>query len=152
MKSEQTKTLIVNILTACVVIGVIVAAYSVFVKNEIPVVSSISSSASSVAQIAEETALMGAQIDTTVGNLNDLAKAVANSNVVFELPAFKNLRDFSVVIPEESVGRANPFVPTVWKINMTSSLSSGTNTVTPASETTSPSNGQTPATPPSSGI
>ena len=137
MKPEQTKTLIVNILTAAVVIGVIVAAYFVFIKKDVPVISTVTSSVSSVAQIAEETALMGSQIDTTVSDLNELAKAVESSNIIFELPAFKNLRDFSVAIPGESVGRDNPFVPTVWKINMTSNLSAstGADTVTPQEQT-----------------
>jgi hypothetical protein len=125
MQQEQIKALIVNILTAGVVVGVLVAAYFVFIKKDIPVVGSVISSVTSVAQIAEETALIGSQIDTTVSDLGDLASAVESSNVIFELPSFKNLRDFSVAIPEEYVGRDNPFVPTIWKINMKNQITTG---------------------------
>ena len=149
MQQEQTKTIIVNILTALVVIVFVVVAYFVFIRKEVPIISSVVSSVQTVAQVAEETALIGSEIDTTVSDLGDLAAAVESSNVIFELPAFKNLKDFSIVVSEEPVGRTNPFVPTVWKINMenlttgagtslSSSVDSGTAVSLPVS---SPSSG-----------
>lgn len=103
-----------NILTAVVVIGVLTAGYFVFINKQTPVANVDTS----VAQIAEETASIGTEIDSTVRDLKDLERAVASSKVIFDLPAFQNLQDFSVAVPTEAVGRTNPFVPTAWKLKM----------------------------------
>lgn len=137
MKQEQTKAVVVNILTAVVLMGVLVAGYFVFMKKEIPVVDSVASTVAEVAKIAEETALIGTEIDFTVRDLGELASAVASSNVIFDLPAFKNLRDFSVSIPTETVGRTNPFTPTEWKLKLKAIEDSISGTA--QSENTSPS-------------
>jgi hypothetical protein len=114
MQQDQIKTLIVNILTVAIVVGAVVVGYFVFTKQAAPV----GGDTTSVAQIAAETASIGAEIDNTVRDLQDLKNAVESSRIVFELPEFKNLENFSVSIPSESIGRVNPFVPTAWKLKM----------------------------------
>lgn len=103
-------------MTVAVVAGFLYAGYTVFLKSNEP--SSTAVPELSVAKIAEETAVVGVEIDRTVRNLKDLEHAVASSKLIFDLPAFQNLQDFSVAIPEESLGRTNPFVPTAWKLKM----------------------------------
>lgn len=117
MQQEQIKTLLVNILTFAIVIGVLVAGYIVFTKKD----TSTTGSVTSVAKIAEETASIGAEIDSTVKDLRDLSRAVASSTIIFDLPEFQNLENFSVTIQPEPIGRMNPFVPTVWKLKMKAS-------------------------------
>lgn len=120
MQQEQIKTLLVNILTGAIIVGVFVVGYFVFIKKDTTITDSVAE-VSSVARIAEETASIGTEIDYTVSDLKDLKSAVASSKVIFDLPAFRNLQNFSVTIPEEPVGRTNPFVPTVWKLKMKAS-------------------------------
>lgn len=118
MQQEKIKTLLVNILTAVVVVGVVVTGYFVFTKTD--AVSTVGSSApvTAVAVVAQETAAIGNEIDNTVRDLGGLERAVASSVVIFDLPAFKNLENFSVTVSPENLGRANPFTPTTWKIKL----------------------------------
>lgn len=124
MQQEQIKTLLVNILTGSVIAGVLFTAYIVFLRNKEPVISTVTS----VAKIAEETALIGSEIDSTVRDLGELSKSISNSVVILELPAFKNLRDFTAPIPYESVGRENPFVLTAWKEQANTLMGGGSDT------------------------
>lgn len=117
MPQEQIKTLLVNIFTAVIIVGVFVAGYFVFIKKD-GVVTGAVTSVSTVARVAEETATIGVEIDSTVRDLKDLSRAVASSTIIFELPEFRNLENFSVTIPTETIGRDNPFVPTIWKLRM----------------------------------
>lgn len=117
MQQEQIKTLLVNMMTAIVIVGVFVVGYFVFIKKDTAITSSVTS-VSSVARIAEETASIGAEIDYTVKDLKDLTRAVASSTVIFDLPEFQKLQDFSVTIQAETIGRDNPFIPTAWKLKM----------------------------------
>ncbi|MBI5077831.1 MAG: hypothetical protein HZB11_00475 [Candidatus Yonathbacteria bacterium] len=114
MKNEQIKSLLINILTVAVPVGVLIVGYFIFVKKDTATVSSVAS----IAKIAEETVSIGTQIDYTVKDLGDLERAVADSKIIFDLPAFKNLQDFTVAVPIEAVGRSNPFIPTAWKLKM----------------------------------
>lgn len=114
MQQEQIKTLLVNIMTGAIVLGVFVAGYVVFIKKDTVITDSVTS----VARIAERTASIGTEIDSTVRKLKDLSRTVASSTVIFDLPEFQNLENFSVEIPTETIGRDNPFIPTVWKIRM----------------------------------
>ncbi|OIP65287.1 MAG: hypothetical protein COV32_02590 [Candidatus Yonathbacteria bacterium CG10_big_fil_rev_8_21_14_0_10_43_136] len=114
MQQEQTKSLIVNIFTGAVIAGVFVAGYFVLFKKDTEIVTSVQS----VARIAEQTAFIGVEIDATVKDLTDLSDAISRSKVFFDMPAFSNLENFSVSIPEEVVGRDNPFVQPEWKVKM----------------------------------
>lgn len=114
MSREKIKTLLVNIATAVIAIGLLVVGYFVFLKKDTPIEDAVTP----VAKVAEETTSIAAEIDSTVKALSDLERAVESSTVIFDLPAFKNLQDFSVAIPAEATGRTNPFTPTPWKLKI----------------------------------
>lgn len=118
MQKEQTSSLLVNILTGAVVIGVLVVAFIVFTKKDTTVTTDAGVQSVSIAEVAQETALIGYEIDSTVRDLGELERSVASSKVIFDMPAFKNLQNYTVAVPSEPVGRTNPFVPTAWKVNM----------------------------------
>lgn len=116
MQREQIKTLLVNSATGLVVVGVLVAGYLVFVKNgSEPVVSSV---VVSPEEIAVQTGSIGADIERAVRDLEDLNRAVQDSATVFGMATFKRLKDLSVRVSAETVGRENPFVPAEWKVKM----------------------------------
>lgn len=142
MQQEQIKTLLVNIMTGVVIVGLLYAGYSVFTKGgESTATTTTTTTDLSVAKIAEETAFVGVEIDRTVANLKDLDRAVASSKVIFDLPAFQNLQDFSVAIPEEPLGRTNPFVPTEWKLKMKALEEPASKSTTPSSGGVAPASG-----------
>lgn len=148
MKNEQTKSLIVNIVTFIVVVGVLAAGYFVFIKKSD--VSSSTNAAVSVNAIASETAMIGNEIESTVKDLQDLKSAVESSAIIFSSPAFQNLENFTVPIPEGAVGgRTNPFILTDWKIKfkaLEGASVSTTNTVKAAApQTASPTTPSAPA-------
>ena len=109
MQKEQIKTILINTLTFTVVMGIFGAGYYIYFRGPTTVIIQ----ATSVAKIAEETALIGTEIDYTVRDLGELSSAIANSAIIFELPAFKNLQDLSTQVPAEPVGRTNPFEPII---------------------------------------
>ncbi len=105
-----------NVITVVVVGAVIVAGYFVFVKKkEAPVLGEIGLPAKTDAQT---TTLVGIEIARTVRVLEDLNLSVKKSADVFDTPEFNNLKNFSIEIPKEEVGRENPFVPTAWKLKI----------------------------------
>lgn len=118
MPQEQTKNLLINIATGAIIVGVIIAGYLVF-KGKQTVVSVVSVAALPM-ESAEQTVIIGTEIEHTVRDLQDLKASVENSVAVFSMPAFKNLQDFSIEVPPEAVGptsgRTNPFIPTEWKL------------------------------------
>lgn len=114
MQKEQIKAILVNITTAGIVVSLLVAGYVVFFKKE----STLGSSPEVIVSTTEEAATLRARVDRTVSDLTGLEHAVANSAVIFDLPSFKNLEDFSVMVPPEPVGRPNPFIPTDWKLKI----------------------------------
>lgn len=147
MEREQTKNILVNILTVAIALGVLIAGYIVFIKKDSAGTSS-TPSAPSVAKIAEETAFIGTEIDYTLRDLGDLERAVASSSIIFDLPAFKNLQDFTITVPSEAIGRPNPFIVPDWKIKMraleeasakSAGSTSGSTVVTTTTTTTSTS-------------
>lgn len=116
MQQEQIKKIIVNGLAILVIVGVVVTGYSSFTGGKTENITTPEVSA--VGQVADETRLIGAEIDRTVRELRGLDSALESSVAIFDLPAFMNLQDFSVSISEEPVGRDNPFIPTLWKTQM----------------------------------
>lgn len=142
MQQEKLKTLLVNILTGSIVVGLVVVAYFVFLKKDVSTLSSVPASVADTARIAEETALIGTEIDYTMRDLSDLSRAVSSSNAIFTLPAFKNLQDFTITVYPEAVGRTNPFLPTAWKIKM-KELESSFKKSAPASSSATPSKTET---------
>lgn len=116
MQKEQTKKLIMDITTGLLIAGVLVVGYFAFKKNDVSVQNIIVPTT----ETADQVLAVGAQVSGTVQNLKDLKNAVEQSSAVFATPAFTNLQDFTTAIPSEPVGRANPFVPTTWKLSQKS--------------------------------
>lgn len=114
MKNEQTKSLVVNILTGVVILGLIYAGYSVFKGKS----GTSTTGTASVVERASETAQIGKEIEVTVRDLSDLSRAVASSTAIFQTTGFQNLVNFSSPISNEGVGRANPFTLTDWKLKL----------------------------------
>lgn len=116
MQKEQTKKLLMDAMTLLIVVAVLVVGYFAFRSNEV----TVSGIVVPKTELANQVILARTQIDTTVQNLKNLQLSVASSSVVFETPAFTSLKDFSVQIPPEAVGRPDPFVPTAWKLSQKS--------------------------------
>ncbi len=133
MQKEQIKTLVVNITTGAVIVGVIIVGYFAFTKKDTIVISSDAS----VASVAEKTAFIGVEIESSIFDLKELSGAIARSKIFFDLPEFKNLENFSVVVPSQTVGRDNPFVPAEWKVKMNAQLKPVGNSATQQNNTQS---------------
>ena len=119
MQKEQTKPLLVNIMTGVIVVGILAAGYFAFTnRDQTQPTATPTSTPTSVSEIASRTALVGIEIEATVKDLSDLNHAVASSAIIFSTPAFQNLQDFSVGVASESVGRPNPFVWSDWKVSL----------------------------------
>lgn len=105
-----------NIITGALVLGAVAVGYFVFVqkKAETTVAPEVVTPSVGIAQ----TVAVSGEITRTKKELSDLKKAVAASVDVFSSPEFRSLQDFSLQIPEEPIGRENPFVPTDWKTQM----------------------------------
>jgi hypothetical protein len=114
MREDKTKTLVVNIATVVVVLGVIVSGYLVFSKKD------TSTPAGTVLSVetAADTVATGSDISQTVNDLTSLKKAVADSVAIFNMPEFVRLKNFSVAVPSENIGRPNPFVAPAWKVKL----------------------------------
>ncbi len=113
MNSQKTKALIKNIVMSAVLIGVLIIAYIVFKKDT--EVNTLSGGAVAVDSVFTPD-VVEARVTRTVTELNELKSAIASMIAIFSTPVFRSLEDFSVSIPEEPVGRENPFVITEWKI------------------------------------
>lgn len=105
-----TKSFIVNIITATLVVAVIVVGYLVFVRNREVVSESVAPS-----ETIDKTIMVGTEINKTFKDLGELKVAVEDARTMIGSPVFQTLKDFSVAIPAEKVGRANPFIPASWK-------------------------------------
>ena len=114
MKDNKAKTLLINLATAGVLVGVVVTGYFVFFKKDAVTPSNINATVETAAQAIA----VGVEIDRTIRELSDLKKAIADSVAIFDMQAFRNLMNLSVSIPSQNVGRTNPFVPTDWKIKL----------------------------------
>lgn len=116
MKKEQTKKLVMDAITAAVVLGVLVVGYFVFRSSDVTVAGIVVPKT----ELADQVIVVGSQIDATVASLKNLQNAVETSSAVFSASAFASLQDFSSPIAPEAVGRPDPFVPTTWKLSQKS--------------------------------
>ena len=116
MQKEQSKKLFMDILTGLVIAGVFVVGYFAFRKSDV----AVSDIVAPATETADQVLSAGAQVSETIKNLKDLKSSVEKSSAVFATPAFTSLQDFTVEIPAEAVGRANPFIPTAWKLSQKS--------------------------------
>ena len=112
--NPNTKELIVNASIGILVLLAGVFAYFIFVKKGDSTVRQVLTQKTDIA--TGETVVLGAQVAHTITELKELQKAIVDTTGLFNSRAFSNLRDFSVAVPEEVIGRENPFVPTAWKL------------------------------------
>lgn len=105
-----TKSFIVNIVTGALVLSVVVVGYFVFIRNKEAVSEIVAPSG-----ITDETIIVGTEINKTFKDLGELKVAVEDARTMIDSSVFQTLKDFSVAIPAEKVGRANPFTPAIWK-------------------------------------
>ena len=107
---QNTKSLIINIATAALVIGVVVVGYVVFAKNKDMAVEIATPNES-----IDDTIMVGAEINKTFEDLDALKDAVEKARKMIGSTVFKTFKDFSVVVPAEKTGRENPFTPPIWR-------------------------------------
>lgn len=105
-----------NIATGVFVIAVIATGYFVFFKKETAPIAP--TTGASTALGVAQTIAVSTDIARTKTELSELKKTVTDSIEVFSSREFRSLQDFTVGVPEEPIGRPNPFVPTDWKIKI----------------------------------
>ncbi len=115
MNSQKTEALIKNIVVGSIIVGVLIAAYFLFVKDT--PVDTLSGEAVAVDSVSTADVVQ-AKVTRTVSELKDLKSALASAIAIFTTPVFGSLENFSVSVPAEQVGRVNPFVITEWKIKI----------------------------------
>jgi hypothetical protein len=112
--NPNTKELIINVTIGLLVVVALVFAYFIFVPegdNKVKQAFTRTQDATT-----GEIITVGSEVAGTITELRALQKAVLETTQLFNSNIFANLRDFSVPIPAEAVGRDNPFVPTEWKL------------------------------------
>lgn len=113
--TPPVKTLIMNIVTGVLVLGALAIGYFVFIKKK---TETVAPEAAAPALGVAQTVAVSSEISRTKTELSELKKSVAASVEVFSSREFRSLQDFSIQVPEEPIGRENPFVPTDWKLKM----------------------------------
>jgi uncharacterized membrane protein YeiB len=118
MQKEQNKKIIIDVVTGIVILGVLVVGYFAFRKTS--PTTTIPDIVVPSTETADQVVTVGMQVSGTVKDLKDLNNSVQQFAAVFGTQAFSNLQDFSAQVPPEPVGRANPFLPTDWKLSQKS--------------------------------
>lgn len=112
--NSHIKEIIINASIVLLVIVAIIFAYFIFIEkgeNSIKKVFTGSQNTST-----EDTIVAGTEIAGIINELKELKSSIVGTSLIFNSPVFGSLKDFSVVVPEEAIGRENPFVPTSWKL------------------------------------
>ena len=109
MSTEQIKKLSINISAGVIIFGILFTIYNIFTKDKKEIIPKVATSnkettEQAVVRISEE-------IQHTLKILSGLKELTASSAIIFDLPEFKNLNDLSVEIPDQPLGRENPFIP-----------------------------------------
>lgn len=113
--TPSVKKLTMNIATGVLVLGAVTLGYFFFIKNKtVTVAPEAAAPALGIAQ----TVAISSNISRTKTELGNLKKTVDSSVKVFTSVEFRSLQDFSMQVPEEPIGRDNPFTLTDWKIKM----------------------------------
>jgi len=93
-----------NKTTIIVIIGIIVLTFAYFFMKGGSVVDDSALLQGDVSVISDNS---GAQVLALLNQIN----AIEINSTIFDSPVYKTLRDFSVFIPRQNVGRPNPFEP-----------------------------------------
>lgn len=129
MQSQQTKKIIINIVTGVLVVGILGSGYWVLTKNR----GAESNEEAAVSTIDGDTQVIqiGIEIARTRKELEDLRQSVASSKNLFNMPSFKSLEDLSIIIlPEMIIKRENPFATVTWKARAEKQVAAQTSTST----------------------
>ena len=114
MKSESTKTLMINLAIGVLVVSILYVGYS-SLKKDGKINQPVNSPSS---EFQEQALLTSQQVARTYNEFDNLKRSVVNSVAVFSLPAFQELKDHSIEVYPEPIGRANPFSQTDWKARL----------------------------------
>ncbi len=112
--TPQVKKIMTNIAIGALILGVVIAGYFVFFKKTDTTTVAVTAPTIGI----EQAVAVSTNISRTKSELNELKKAVATSVEVFSSREFRSLQDFSQQVPEEPIGRDNPFMATSWKVKM----------------------------------
>lgn len=129
MQSQQTKKIIINIVTGVLVVGILGSGYWVLTKDR--VVETGEEAAVSTMSGDTQVVQIGIEIARTRKDLEDLRQSVSSAKNIFNMPSFKNLEDLSIVIlPERIIKRENPFATVTWKARAEKQVAAQTSTST----------------------
>lgn len=120
MNSKSSKSIIVNIITVILVLGVLALGYVTFMKGNVTtsVGTASQTNLSVLPDSSTNTLTTSLRVAQTAKDLKELSRSVEESSILFNSKkAFQDLVDFSVSIPSEPAGRENPFVKTSWRLN-----------------------------------
>lgn len=118
MEPKKSTTLIINIAIGALIVAVLYVGYFSFKKDgklEEP-------SQEATVNLGTQAILTSQQVTQTFKEFDNLKRSVANSIAVFSLPAFQELKDYSIEVFPEPVGRENPFSQTGWKAQMDATI------------------------------
>ena len=118
MKKQTTQSMMVNIATGVLVLALIGFGYITFVKTPDTQTSGVGTpdATTTLSDTATRALSTSLQVAQTVKDLSNLSQSVESSSVIFNLPAFRSLKDFSVSIASEQIGRDYPFTKTAWRL------------------------------------
>lgn len=113
--TPQVKKMVMNIATGVLIFGAIGVGYTVFFKEKTD--TATPETPAPVLGVAQ-TVAVSSDIARTKAELSELKKTVAASINVFSSREFRSLEDFTLQVPEEPIGRDNPFMSTDWKLKI----------------------------------
>ena len=119
MNSPKPKSIMVNIITGALVLGVIALGYVTFMQGDATApTETIADSSGSLLlpDSSTNTLATSLRVAQTAKDLKELSNSVEDSSILFNNKAFQGLIDFSVSIPSEPAGRENPFIKTSWRL------------------------------------
>ncbi len=80
------------------------------------------SSQEATIDLGAQAILTSQQVNQTLKEFDNLKRSIVNSIAVFSLPDFQELKDFSIEVFPEPVGRENPFSQTSWKAQIDATI------------------------------
>lgn len=102
----------VNTSIAVFIAAFCVAGYFLFVKNDALRAALDGADNTAITKTVEA----ANDVTKTIAQVDELKDSMKETNALLSSFPFAKLFDFSIVVPEEAIGRPNPFTPTEWKI------------------------------------
>ncbi len=117
MKQEQIKIILKWTVSVVIIAGVFGFAYWALIGKKYSILGDFLT----IVKKPSNTVTIGIEVARTVKELEDLTGAVSSATLFFRMPEFERLKNFSVEIYSEPIGRENPFVPTSWRLKLEAS-------------------------------